>query len=374
MRVGLDCRYIRERPSGIGTYVQALVDRLPALGPADHFVFWAHSLARGPLSSAPNVTGTTVAIEPNSPLTMLWPRRYFALDGLDVFHNPQNVLPRGLPCATVVTVHDVLALDHPDLHRRGLERLAKRWFFPQAVRRALDEATRIIVPSRATADRVLAWAPGAGPRLRVIPNAPDPGFERPPDAEAARRRASALVGGDAPYLLVVGEHSPTKRHDVALQAFAAAVPPPWRLVLLQRLGRRSPLMHLARTLRVNDRTVWLRNVSRDDVVALMQAAGLLVQPSIYEGFGLPVVEAMAAGCPVVASDIPPLREVAGTAAMLVPPSDVTALAAALRELVGSPGRRQELSAAGLDRARAFSWDRSARQTLEVYREAADAGG
>ena len=73
MRVGLDCRYIRERPSGIGTYVQALVDRLPVLGPSDHFVFWAHSLAPGPLSSAPNVTETTVAIEPNSPLTMLWP-------------------------------------------------------------------------------------------------------------------------------------------------------------------------------------------------------------------------------------------------------------------------------------------------------------
>ena len=83
MRVGLDCRYIRERPSGIGTYVQALVDRLPALGPSDRFVFWAHTLAPGPLSSAPNVTETTVAIEPNSPLTMLWPRRYFALDGLD---------------------------------------------------------------------------------------------------------------------------------------------------------------------------------------------------------------------------------------------------------------------------------------------------
>jgi len=354
--------------------VQALVDRLPRLGPSDHFVFWTHSLAPGPLSSAPNVTETTVAIEPNSPLTMLWPRRYFALDGLDVFHNPQNVLPRGLPCATVVTIQDLLALDHPHLHRRGLERAAKRFFFPQAVRRALHEATRVVVTSQATADRVLVWAPDAARRLRVVRLAAETCFAPPRDADAARRRASALTGGDAPYLLVVGEHSPTKRHDVALQAFAAAVPPPWRLVLLQRLGRRSPLMHLARTLRVSDRTVWLRNVSRDDVVALTQAAGLLVQPSTYEGFGLPVVEAMAAGCPVVASDIPPLREVAGTAAMLVPPSDVTALAAALRELVGSPGRRQELSAAGLDRARAFSWDRSARQTLEVYREASNAGG
>jgi glycosyltransferase involved in cell wall biosynthesis len=203
----------------------------------------------------------------------------------------------------------------------------------------------------------------------VVANAADPCFVPARDSDASRRQAAALVGADAPYFLVVGENNPTKRHDVALLAFAAGAPPPWRLVLVQRLGARGRLARLAHRLRVADRVVWLRNVSRADIVALTQGAVALLQPSVYEGFGLPVVEAMACGCPVVASDIPALREVAGDAAVLVAPGDPAALADALRGLVASPGRRQDLAGAGLARARDFSWDRSVRATVEIYREA-----
>jgi glycosyltransferase involved in cell wall biosynthesis len=178
-----------------------------------------------------------------------------------------------------------------------------------------------------------------------------------------------LTGSDEPYLLVVGQKSAAKRHGDAIAAFAGGVPRPWRLVLQQRQGASDALTRLARRLHVEDRVVWLGTVERDAVVALMQAAGALVQPSVYEGFGLPVVEAMACGCPVVGSDIPPLREVTDGAAMLVPARDVARLAGALREVTGSADRRQALAAQGLLRARAFSWDRCARETLQVYREA-----
>ena len=99
----------------------------------------------------------------------------------------------------------------------------------------------------------------------------------------------------------------------------------------------------------------------------MQAAGALLQPSSYEGFGLPVVEAMASGCPVVASDIAPLREVAGVAAVFVPAGDVARWSSAIADLIASPDRRRSLAEQGLARARAFSWDRCARETLDVYR-------
>ena len=369
MRVAVDCRYIRERPSGIGTYVQALVDRMPALAPLDEFVFWAHPLAPRPLSAASNALEVTIRTAPNSPLSTLWPRWHTTFDGLDLFHNPQNILPRGVTCASVVTIQDVLAIDFPHLHRRGLDRF-KGLYYPHAVRRALRKATRLIVTTAATADRVLAFEPGALPRLRVIPLAPDSCFKPPDDPDAARRRASSLIGVDAPYMLVVGENSATKRHDIAVRAFAAVLPPPWRLVLLQRLGTRGPLRRLARGLGLTDRIVWLRNLPRDDVAALVQGADALIQPSIYEGFGLPVVEAFACGCPVVASDIPALREVAGGGAMLVPPADVNRLAAALCELVGSPDLRRSLAERGLRRARDFSWDRTARETIAVYHETA----
>ena len=369
MRVAIDARYVREKPSGIGAYVQALVDRLPLIAPTDRFVLWAHTRAARPLSRAENTCELTVRPGPNSPLTLLWPRLYASFDEVDVFHAPHNLLPRGLRCATVATIHDLMAIDEPGLHLQGIERAVKSVYYPQAVRRALNRATRLIVMTAATAERVRAIAPAAIARVRVVALAADPGFRPAADADVARRRAAAITGGDAPYLLVVGQSSAAKRHADAIAALAAGVPRPWRLVLQQRQGARGTLRRLARRLHVEDRVVWLERIGRDEVVALMQAAGALVQPSTYEGFGLPVVEAMACGCPVVAADIPPLREVAGGAAMLVPAADVARLARALGEVTASADRRQALAGQGLIRARAFSWDRCARETLDVYREA-----
>ena len=367
MRVAIDARYLREKPSGIGAYVQAIVDRMPHAAPVDRFLLWTHFRAPRPVSDAPNVDEITVRPGPNSPLTLRWPARYAPFDGVDGFHSPHNILPSHVPCPTVVTIQDVMEIDHPRLHLQGLERLVKNWYYPQAVWRALRQATRLIVTTTATADRVRAVAPLAAPRLHVIQLAPDSCFRRPTDLDAARQRAAALNGNEAPYLLVVGQNSAAKRHGDAIAAFAAGVPRPWRLVLLQRQGASVRLARLARALHVDDRIVWLPSVARDDVATLMQAAGGLIQPSAYEGFGLPVVEAMACGCPVVATDIAPFREVTAGAAILVPPADVGRLTTALAALTASAGQRQSLAEQGLERARAFSWDRCARETLDVYR-------
>ena len=372
MRVSIDARYLREKPSGIGVYVQALIERLPAMAPSDQFIFWAHKLARRPLSSAPNCRDVIVAPGPNSPWPLVWPDRYGSFEQVDVFHSPHNVLPRGMACATVVTVHDVMAIDRPDLHLGGLERLVKSLYYPQAIWRALRLATRIIVPSSATAERIGALLPAAAPRVRVIREAADPIFQPAPEPLVAAGRAARIVGSDAPYLLVVGANRRTKRHDLALKAFAAGVPAPWRLVVLHRQGGHHQLMQLARRLDIAERVVWLSRRQREDLVTLLQGAAALVQPSVYEGFGLPVLEAMACGCPVVCSDIPPFREITAGAALLVPAESVGALACALRRLASSPEQRSALSTQGLHRSRAFSWERSSAETLHVYREAAAA--
>lgn len=235
MNVTLDARYVREKPSGIGTYVQALVDRLPALGANDHFLFWAHPLARRPLSASPNSEDHPVTPSPNSPLPIWWPTRYGPFGGIDVFHSPHNMLPRGIPCASVVTVQDVMSIERPDLHLQGIERAVKGGYYKRAVWRALTEATRIIVPSQDVGDRVARLAPGAKARLRVIHLAADPSFRAPDDLRRARAEASALIGSQAPYFLVVGANARTKRHADVVAAFTA-VPEPWKLVLLQRQG------------------------------------------------------------------------------------------------------------------------------------------
>lgn len=361
---------MREKPSGIGAYVQALVERLPGLAPNDHFLFWAHPLAPRPLSRATNTKAFTVRAGPNSPWPVLWPQRHAPFAAVDVFHSPHNMMPRALPCASVVTVHDVMAIEEPEMHLQGAERLVKSLYYRQAIWRALHQATRLIAQSRATADRICALVPAAAKRLTVIWSAPDNDLQPPNDSGAAQARAARLTNGDSPYLLLVGANTPSKRHDLALAAFARVVPPPWRLVLVQRRKASRGLARLAKQLQIANRVVWLETLAREDLVTLLQAAGGLIQPSVYEGFGLPVLEAMACGCPVVASDIPPIREVTAGTAFLFPAGDVEALASALRDFVSSPSARQSLGKQGYARSKDFSWDYNARATLQVYREAA----
>lgn len=367
MTFALDARYVRERPSGIGAYVAALLARLPALAPRDRFVFWTHRLAP-PVQPASHVVRTVVPVEPNSLWTILNPGRYVDIRGLDLFHGPHNILPRSMTCATVVTVQDLMALERPHLLFRGARGLVKRAYYPAAVRAALARATRLIVSTVAMADRVRAIRPDARSRLAVIPLAADERFAPPQDRGHAAARAAALIGSPDPYMLVVGQGAPHKRHEDAIRAFAA-VPRPWRLVLLQRQGTAAAVDDTVRRLSLADRVVRLPAIGEGDVVALMQAAGALVHPSSYEGFGLPVLEAMACGCPVVAADLDVVREVARGAVTLVPVGDVLALGRALAALAESPALGDDLAGRGLERARAFSWDRCARETLAVYRDA-----
>jgi glycosyltransferase involved in cell wall biosynthesis len=367
MRAAIDCRYLRERPSGIGAYVEALVDRLPQLAPDDSFNFWAHRFARRPLSPAPNVSETRVKAEPNSLWPILSPSRYASFEGIDLFHGLHNILPRHIPCPSVVTIHDVLPLEHPELAFVRLSQRFKRIYYVQAQWRALVEATRLIVTTTAMADRLEKLCPGVRRRVHVVPLGVGENFRPAADLAAVHNRVSALTGARAPYFLVVGQFAPNKRHGLALAAFAQHVPKPWRLVFVQRQTRKSPLQHFANSLGVGDRVSWFPELEVEDLIALYQSAAGLLQPSLYEGFGLPLLEAMACGCPVVASDMPMFREVLGDAGLLVAGD---AFGRALAALSKSAPWRADLRAAGVQRAKAFSWDKCAQQTLGVMRKAA----
>ncbi len=371
MRMAIDCRYVRERPSGIGTYVQALASLVPPRATDTEFQLWRHRRAPARLSRAPNVIELRVSPEPNTLRTILYARAYAPLEHLDLFHGPHNLLPIGLTCPTVVTVHDTLWLEAPHLVDRRWRRLLKQLFMPRAMAFAIGRATRILTPSTATADAVGSIAPSSRPRLRVVPHGVDAAFTPATDSEAARAEASALIGSDETYLLVIGQNAPRKGHDVALRAFAQAAPAGVSLVFVQRQHGPAGLERLARELDVSSRVRWLPAMPQEQVAVLLRSSLALLQPSEHEGFGLPVLEAMACGCPVIASGIPALAEVLGGAGMLVPPSDVRALAAAIRSLAGEPSKRVDMRLLGLERARQFTWERCAAETLAVYREAAE---
>jgi len=358
----------------MGVYIRGIGSRLPSLAPAERFRFWIRS-GTAPIATGPNAEHHVVRAVPAGPASLLWPSRLDRLEPDDLVHLPANILGFGLQNRTVVTVHDVMWLDHLDwCQPNPLLRPVSSAYYGTAIRRALKFADRILTVSRASADAIVRVEPGAAARVVVTPNACEPHFRAPSSRDDARARAARVLGTHAPYFLVVGQNQPSKAHDVAIRAFAAAAPRPQRLVLIQRLNAGGGLRALVRDLGIEDRVDIRPSLAQDDLIALIQSATALLQPSLAEGFGLPALEAMASGCPVIASEIPPLKEILGDAGIFAFPGSVSSLSAAIREALGAPSKLEECRAKGLERAAAFSWDRSTETTWEVYREVARVGG
>ncbi len=371
-RFVVDARYVRTRPSGIGNYVAALIARMPALAPESRFRLWTHPERPAPVVAA-NVECVPVSAVADGLSTLLRPSSLDRLTADDVVHFPFSLLGRGLRSATVVTVHDLMWIEHAaKVDARPLLHRARASFYQRGMRHALARATRLIAVSRATADRMIAVLPSCADRVRVIHNAAGPAFVAALDPVSAARRAAALIGSEAPYYLVIGKNEPYKGHEVALQAFAQGARPEELLVLVQRTRRGAGLERLAQQLGIESKLRWLPTLGESELVTALQGARALLQPSLVEGFGIPALEAMASGCPVIASDTPALVEVLGGAGLLTAAGDPMSLARGINDLRQGE-LRSELRERGLERARAFSWDRAAALTLEVYREALTIG-
>ena len=266
----------------------------------------------------------------------------------DVAHF-QHVLPPLAPRSSVITVHDLSFEYQPDVMT-----LRDRTIFRTLVPRSARRAARVLTVSEWT-KRDLAERYGLAPeRIVVTPNGVDPAFS--PDGP---------VRGDRTELLFVGAIQPRKDPVTALEALAL-LDDTVRLLFVgpEKHGGDDVRAAVSR-LGLRTRVEFLGRVGKDDLAALYRGAACLVFPSRYEGFGLPVLEAMACGTPVVATRAGALPEIAGDAAVLVEPRDPQALASGIAEALAN---RASLVAAGLDRARQFTWTKTARRTLEVYRE------
>lgn len=370
MRFVLDARYAGPKPSGIGNYVRALAARLPALAPEADFEFWLPKGA-APLSASPRVTHRTLEAPPSGLLTLAGPGFLGELAPGDLFHTPSNVLGFHVPCPALVTVHDTMWLEHLAwCQPRPWLRPISGAYFGVGIRRALRHAERVLTVSQASADDIVRLEPSAAKRIVVVPNAHEACFRTPASRETARALAAATLGFTEPYFLVVGQNQPSKGHPLALAAFAAAALPGYRLVFVQRLEVGRGLHRVAERLGIAKQVHFSESVSLDRLVSLYQSASALLQPSLAEGFGLPALEGMACGTPVIAHDIPALREVLGSAGHLVPVGEVSALARSLKRVASEPSWASELAERGVERARAFSWDRAAEVTWQVYSEVA----
>ena len=348
MRIALDVTPELAGFTGIARYSRELGKALERRSDCDVVRF---AVGRGKGSVAASCRRLRVPLRIVDPMWRVlgFPSARRLVGTVDVVHSLDLRAPptRG---ALVVTVHDTVAVELPRLHSRRAVR-AQRWRLAE-----LDRAHAIVAVSQSTADAIVSLGIDRE-RIHVAPNGltalPDPVDPPIPD-----RR----------FILVVGTLEPRKGHALLLRAFANAGVRNAGLVFAGPAADRSAeLTALASHLGIRDRLTILGRVDDRVLAGLYRDAALLCMPSLAEGFGLPVLEAMAAGLPVLASDLPAVREVAGEAAVRFPAGDVEALTAALQRLLADPALLGSLRAAGASRAARFTWEAAAEATVRAYR-------
>jgi glycosyltransferase involved in cell wall biosynthesis len=364
MRIAIDARLWAEPRSGIGRYTRSLTEHLVRLAPDERWILYVDR------SPGPALDGAEIRCLP-WPQRLLWSLWHAPRDlrrrPVDVFHGVTGFeLPGRGPWALVTTVHDLVPLRLPALVP-ARHRWAVRCFLGGALRRA----RRVIAVSEVTRAELLARYRMPPARVVVIPEAPAPHFAPPPaHALTAVRTRYGLA---RPYVLFVGLLEPKKNLGVLLDAIARLRRGgAWggtELVVVGAPGWGPDPAARVHALGLDGTVRFVGAVPDTDLPVLYGGALAFAFPSLWEGFGLPALEAMAAGAPVIASNRGALPEVTGGAALLTEPA-VEPLADALGELLADPATRERLRAAGLARAAQFSWERTARETLAVYRTAA----
>lgn len=359
----MDARKVRD--FGIGTYIQELVGAYLELGcPEELVLYLPPDVPPPPGGAGVRVLGRAEPAPPYSLAELVRLGRAARRDGVELFHAPHYVCPPWLPCPAVVTVHDLIHLRLGSRRARLVGPLYARLMLRLAVRRA----DRVITVSDATRRDLESWLGVRPERVRVIPNGVAPRF-RPAEDPAAVAAALRGLGVEPPFFLFVGNPLPHKNLAGLLDAFQGLPPALGRLVLAGIPPGARPGVEAACVRRgLEGRVVILPPQPAARVPLLYQGASVLVCPSLWEGFGLPALEAMACGTPVVAGARGALPEVVGDAGLLVEPTNVDALRAAMYTAAVDASLRAALRAAGLARARAFSWRAAAEATLAVYRE------
>lgn len=357
MRIGLDATKLLSPRDGIGTYVRSLLGALAEIG-AEHAF---HLYGLFPPPDAELLAAALPGLPPSWRLeTRPWPRT----GEVDVFHATTFTFPAGFAGPVVVSCYDLTFLTHPQTH--VLEN--KLHCLTGLLEAVLADASFIAI-SQATRAELLSRFAIAQARVRVIYPAADERFRPLPDAEAAAR-VRERFGVAPPYLLSVGTLEPRKNLLRLLEAYAGLGEEQRRTLPLLIAGTQGwDGGELARRVTADPALATVRllgHVADDDQPALYRSARALLYPSLAEGFGLPPLEALACGTPVLTSSTTSLPEVVGDAGRLLDPLDVPAWTAALAELAARPEVPAAARAAALAQAARFSWRRCAEETLDLY--------
>jgi glycosyltransferase involved in cell wall biosynthesis len=363
LRIGIDIHSLGSQQGGNETYFHELTRRLIEL-PCAHewFLYYTNAGARGRFSSNGHVT--MEQLRPGHPLlriplTIPWRTRE---DRLNVFH-AQHIVPPFLKCKTVTTIPDIAYEHFPEAFPRR-----QRAWLKRLIRDSASRADHIITVSEYS-KRDIVTTYGI-PEQKITVTYEGAGQEfRPGDKQKAREEIGRRYGITGEFVLYLGRLQARKNLARVVEAFAKVrrMGLPYKLVLAGKQDSLfAPVLARIRDLHMENEVLLPGFLPAEDVPLFYNAAEVFIYPSLYEGFGLPVVEAMACGCPVITSQGSSLEEVAGDAALLVDPLSDSSIASAMQRVLEDSALRRQLREAGLNRSKLFDFQKTARQTMDVY--------
>jgi glycosyltransferase involved in cell wall biosynthesis len=364
MRIAFDCRTVTSPKTGDRTYALNLARALAAVDGENEYLLYTWEPTTLLDGLGPRTAGVLLPASP------LWTWTPFVFPGdlrrrrADLAH-VQYITPPVAPCPLVTTIHDVAFRRFPHLFPLK-HRLLLNWLVPLSARLAVA----VITGSEATKRDLVELYDLPPEKIAVTPYAADAAY-RPMDREQARELVARRLGVPAPYLLSVGVLQPRKNLPRLVRAYTrVAREIPHRLVLVGKEGwAPDELRDAVAACPPGREPLFTGYVPDADLPALYAGADLFLYPSLYEGFGLPPLEAMACGAPVITSDTSSLPEVVGDAGVTVDPEDEEAIGEAIVRLLADRRRRADLRERGIRRAAGFTWERTARETVAVYERA-----
>ena len=369
MRIAIDARKLRD--FGIGTYIRNILTELSRLDRTNEYVV----LCRPDDLDSGDVLGRNFRMVPETAPTYSVAEQFkvplsLAREAVHLFHEPHYVLPPLVRCRSVVTIHDCIHLMFPQYLPGKLAHLYAKGSMWSAARKA----NRILTVSEASKRDILHFFDVRADKVAVIYNAIDERFLAPADPERMEL-VKQRYQLDHPFVLYVGNIKPHKNIERLIDAFGRArsrgCPDDVKLVIIgDDISKYPGLRQSVHKHKLDKHVRFLGFQPQETLAAFYRLARGFVFPSLYEGFGLPPLEAMACGAPVVTSNVSSLPEVAGGAALLVDPYDAEAIAAGICQVLTDEPLRTELIARGYARARSFSWAHSVRKIHQIYMEVA----
>jgi glycosyltransferase involved in cell wall biosynthesis len=370
MRVAIDARKLHD--FGIGTYIRNLIRHLARIDRENEYVLLCQEADMNvPQQLGPNFRAVleraphySLREQVHIPLALLRERP-------DVYHAPHYVLPPFVPCRSVVTIHDTIHLMFPQyLPNRAAYAYARASMWA-----AVKRSDRVLTVSESSKRDIVRYFKVADEKVVVVYNALDERFgAEPRPEEVARVRERFQL--DHGFVLYVGNIKPHKNLVRLIEAFEALRREGFEelklLIIGDEITKWPALRRAVHKHKLHKHVRFLGFQSDETLAVLYRLAAVFVFPSLYEGFGLPPLEAMASGTPVVTSNLSSLPEVAGDAAVLVDPYDAMAIKEGIRRVLTDEALREELRRKGLARARQFSWEQSVARTLQIYLETARA--